>query len=159
MTTLLLALTIALHPIPHHARTPHDIWTLANAVESAATPLVSARLLLAVGFVESTWHPDPRSNRAHWGTWQQNPEVGWMWGDDCWDGDQVICTGIGQGVTAKELTNQRRAAVIAARHLTYMVREYGFRAGVCWYRGASPRSELCASYYGRVCGALPEVCP
>jgi hypothetical protein len=162
MTTLLLALTIALHPIPHHARTPHDVWTLANAVESAATPLVSARLLLAVAWVESTWHHNPTTNPNHCGAWQQNPapDISAMWGDDCWDGHTVTCRQPGgAGVDCEELTDQFRAAVVAARHLTYTISRRGLIGGLCRYHGAPADSERCASYTRRVCGALPEVCP
>ena len=161
MTTLLLALTIALHPIPHHARTPHDVWTLATAVESAATPLVSARLLLAVGFVESTWHHSPAGNPNHCGTWQQNPapDISAMWGDDCWDGHTVTCRQPGgAGVACEELTDQFRAAVIAARHLHYVIERRGLRRGLCRYLGQPFKSEECADYLGRVCSAITGVC-
>jgi len=160
MLTLILALAIATHPIPHHAQTPHDVWTLACAVEAAATPLVSARLLLAVAWVESTWHHSPNGNPNHCGSWQQNPAVSAMWGDACWKGSELSCRQPGFApVDCEELTDQRRAAVVAARHLTYIIARRGLRGGLCRYHGAAVDSTRCANYMRRVCGALTEVCP
>jgi hypothetical protein len=155
-----LALTILTHPVPHFAESPADAWTLANAVESAATPLVSARLLLAVGFVESTWHHSPDGNTRHCGTWQQNPAYSAMWGDACWKGDESSCRQPGSApVDCEELTDQFRAAVIAARHLTYTIERRGLIGGLCRYHGAPSDSERCRSYTRRVCSAITGVCP
>jgi hypothetical protein len=157
MLTLLLALTIATTP-GHHATTPHDAYTFANAATTHATPLVSARLLLAVAWVESTWHPAPTSNPNHCGPWQQNPAMSGMWGDDCADG-QCRQPG-GMGVDCEELSGDvYRAAEVASRHLHYVIHRRGLRGGLCRYHGQPMGSPGCVEYLARVDRALSLVTP
>lgn len=155
MTALLLTLAI-LQADGHFATTPLDAWSFASACTRHATPLVPARLLCAVAWVESTLHPAPTSNPNHCGAWQMNPDISALWHDDCWVGDRCVCDWRDTvNVDCEEVVwNVDRAAEIAARHLHYVIERRSVRRGLCRYHGQLWESPGCDQYLTRVDRAL-----
>ena len=140
MTTLLLAIALALHPT---APTPHDALLFARACTTEGRRHnVDPALLCAVAWVESRWTYDA-TNRGHCGAWQQSPRWSQMWGDDCWKGAELACRQPGgAGVTCEELVDVPTAARVAARHLSYLQARYP--DALCRYAGAT--GERCGRY-------------